>query len=414
MSEDPRALLQRLLQIGIAAADPAFAVPRHLPEPPAGRTYVVAAGKAAASMAKAVEDAWPAGAPLSGIALTRDGHGLPCRRIEVLEAAHPVPDERGPAAARRILAEAEALGPNDLLLALISGGGSALLALPAEGVSFEEKRSVNRALLASGAPIGAMNAIRKRMSAIKGGKLAIAAYPATVVTLAISDVPGDDPGTIASGPTVPMEREDVAGLVARYGVELPASVEERIKGDAEGNANHPVFADACFTMVSKPATMIAAVAKAAGDAGLTVMDLGADVEGEASEVGRQHAALALRASPGTLILSGGETTVTVRAGDACGRGGRNCEYLLALALGLNGAANVTALAADTDGIDGSEDNAGAFIDATTLDRAGSSGVDPATMLVGHDSYTLFERLGDLILTGPTRTNVNDLRMILVS
>ena len=360
-------------------------------------------------MARAVEGAWPADAPLEGFAVTRDGHGLPCERIEVLEASHPVPDDRSLAAASRALALAHGLGPQDLLLCLISGGGSSLLVEPAAGVSLAEKQRINRALLRSGAPIGEMNVVRRHLSAIKGGRLAAAAAPARVVTLAISDVPGDDPGTIASGPTVPdpSTSDDARAVLARYGIKTTATLSETPKPD------NPVFERTGFVMVATPRMMLDAVR--AGIEGVAVIDLGADVEGEAREVGAAHAARALevaRSGEPTLILSGGETTVTV-TGDG-GRGGRNGEYLLALALGLNGRHAVHALAADTDGIDGSQANAGATCGPDTLARARALGLDAAEHLARHDSFTFFEALGDLITTGPTRTNVNDFRAILVN
>ena len=401
--------LRDLFSRAVAAADPAMCVPPHLPEPPAGRTLVIAAGKAAASMARAVESAWPTDLPLGGIAVTRDDHGVPCDRIEVIEAAHPVPDRRGREAAARALDLARGLAADDLLLCLISGGGSSLLTYPAPGVDLAEKQRVNKALLRSGAPIGAMNVVRRHLSAIKGGRLAAAAYPARVVTLAISDVPGDDPGTIASGPTVPDPTtvEDARAALARYGIETNAPLSETPKPD------DPCFERATFQLVATPRMMLDAVVASIND--INVIDLGADVEGEAREVGADHARLARElAATGepTLILSGGETTVTV-TGDG-GRGGRNCEYLLALAIALDGHPRIRALAADTDGIDGSETNAGAVCGPDTLARSRAAGLDAREHLARHDSYTVFEALGDLVVTGPTRTNVNDFRAIAVN
>ena len=401
--------LLELFRRAVGAADPAICVPRHLPEPPAGRTLVLAAGKAAASMAAAVERRWPAHAPLRGLAVTRDGHGVPCERIEVIEAAHPVPDARGRDAAARALQLASDLRADDLLLFLVSGGGSSLLVQPAPGVDLAEKQRINRALLRSGAPIGAINVVRRHLSAIKGGWLAAAAHPARVVTLGISDVPGDDPITIASGPTVadPTSVDDARAVLARYDIRTVAPLSETPKpGEA-------AFERATFTMVATPRTMLDAVIENVRD--VKVMDLGADVEGEAREVAANHADLAREAAKTgepTLILSGGETTVTV-TGES-GRGGRNCEYLLSLAVALDGHPDVRALAADTDGIDGSEDNAGAVCGPDTLARARELGLDAREHLARHDSHAFFQRLDSLIVTGPTRTNVNDFRAIAVN
>ena len=409
--------LRQLFDRAVAAADPAEVLAQFLPAPPKGRTLLVAAGKAAASMARATELAWPKEAPLTGIALTRYDHGMTCERIEVIEAAHPVPDNRGHEAAQRLMKEVAQLGEDDLLLCLISGGGSALLALPAEGISLEEKKAINKALLMSGAPIGEMNTVRKHLSAIKGGRLAEVAAPAQIVTLAISDVPFDDPSTIASGPTVPDPTTvaDAQELLARYEIALPESIRAHLaKPEAETpKPGASTFDRAEFIMTSRPADMLDAVVQSCRDEGHEVVTLGADIEGESRVVAAEQAALALNGSQ-QLILSGGETTVTVEAGQPCGRGGRNCEYLLALAIALNGAPGVYAVAADTDGIDGSEDNAGAMIGPDTLKRAAEAGLDAQAMLDGHDAYTFFEKLGDLIKTGPTRTNVNDFRAIWVS
>ena len=343
-----------------------------------------------------------------------------CSRVEVIEAAHPVPDGRGEIAARRVLAQAETLNADDLLLFLVSGGGSSLLALPAVGLTLADKATVNRALLHSGAPITAMNTVRKRLSAIKGGRLAVAAYPARVVTLAISDVPGDDLGTIASGPTIPEHagRDEVEAILSSYGIDVSGAVRLHLDTPESDvpSPDHPVFQTAQSTLVSRPADMLAAMVRWAERDGHAVISLGADIEGEARQVGRAHARLALehgaRGKP-CLILSGGETTVTVKPGDAVGRGGRNTEYLLALAIELDGAPGIFALAADTDGIDGAESIAGATIAPDMLARARELGLDPQAMLDGHDSATLFRALGDTIETGPTRTNVNDFRAIWV-
>lgn len=413
--------LQAMFRAAVAAADPAVVLARHLPEPPkTGRVVVVGAGKSAAAMARAVEAAWPEVA-LSGVVVTRDGHAVPCRRIEVLEAAHPVPDARSAAAAGRILAAVGGLGPDDLVLALISGGGSALMSLPAPGLTATEKAEVNRLLLASGATIAEMNRVRRRLSAIKGGRLAQAAGPARLVTLAISDVPGDDPRAIASGPTVhdPEAGADLSGLVARLGPGLPAAARRLLLAPP---AAVPAFA-ADYRMIATPMMALEAAAATARAAGLVPLILGDALEGEAREAGTLMAgiarAVALHGQPARgplVLLSGGETTVTLPAhppAARAGRGGRNTEFLLGLALALDGLAGVHALACDTDGIDGSEDAAGAIIDPATLARARALGLDPAALLARHDSYGLFSALGDLVMTGPTLTNVNDFRAVLI-
>lgn len=396
MSE--REFLKRLFAAGIAAADPLLVVPPHLPPPPRGRTLVLGAGKASAAMALAVEKNWPG--ELSGLVVTRYGHGAPCRRIEIVEAGHPLPDEAGEDAARRMLEMAHELGPDDLLLCLISGGGSALLSLPAPGLTLATKREITRRLLRSGAPIGEINCLRKHLSAIKGGRLAAAASPAWVLTLAISDVPGDDPAVIASGPTVPDPStcQDALAILRKYGLPGPVLSESVKRLD-----------NSEFHLIATPMAMLQAAALEAKKEGVPTRILGDDLEGEARDLAREMADLALQSGPG-LLLSGGETTVTVRGS---GRGGRNAEFLLALAIELKGASGIWALAADSDGIDGSEDNAGAFITPDTLSRAAALGLDPAAYLANNDSYSLFEKLGDLLITGPTRTNVNDFRAILI-
>lgn len=416
-----RHLLRQLFDSAVAAANPANCLAQYLPQPPAGRTLLVAAGKAAASMANAAEAAWPAEAPMSGVALTRYGHGMACQKIEVIEASHPVPDEKGYEAAQLLLAQAQELTADDMLLFLVSGGGSALLALPAEGISIDEKKAINKALLMSGAPIGEMNTVRKHLSAIKGGRLAQEASPAQIVTLAISDVPFDDPSTIASGPTVPDPTtvEDAETILEKYGLEIPASVAQHLSSpNAETpKPGHAAFRSTSFHMIATPGDMIDSVTQKFHDQGYNITNMEADIEGEARTVGRHHAkiARAAKAKGGhQLIVSGGETTVTVEDGKPCGRGGRNVEYLLSLAIALEGDENVYALAADTDGIDGSEDNAGAIITPDTLTRARNKGLDPKAMLDGHDAYSLFEALGDLVKTGPTRTNVNDFRAMWVT
>ncbi len=400
-----RQLLSDLFDAAVSAADPAVMVPHHLPCPPRGRTIVVGAGKAAAAMATAVEAHWPG--PLSGLVVTRYGHGAPCQRIAVVEAGHPLPDAAGSDAAARILALVQGLGPDDLVLCLLSGGGSSLLALPAPGLTLADKQALTDTLLRAGAPISDINCVRKHLSAIKGGRLALAAWPAPVVTLAISDVPGDAPSVIASGPTVPdpMTVADARALLDRYAPGATPFLSETPK------AGDPHLSRSSFHLIARPRDALDAAAHLANQKGFAVIDLGADVEGEARDVAARHAQLVLKTTAPAVILSGGETTVTVRGR---GRGGRNAEYLLALGLALNGLAGVHALAADTDGVDGSEDNAGAFLGPDTLRRAASLGLDGQAMLDDNDAYGFFAGLGDLLVTGPTRTNVNDFRAILVS
>jgi hydroxypyruvate reductase len=416
---DERAFLQSLFRAAIDAALPAKVVPAHLPKPPRGRTIVLGAGKASAAMAKAVEDDWSG--PLEGLVVTRTGHGVPCKRIEIVEASHPVPDTRGEDAARRILGLAKTAGPDDLVLCLISGGASALLALPAEGLTLADKQAVNRALLKSGADIGEMNTVRKHLSAIKGGRLAAAAHPARIVALLISDVPGDDPSVIGSGPTVadPTTFADARAILARHGIEPPPAVAARLAAarDETPKPGDPRLAGAAATIVASPLASLAAAADAARKAGVTPLILGDAIEGEAREVGRAMAGIALSArrhgapapAPAAL-LSGGETTVTVRGK---GRGGRNTEFLAGLALQLAGAEGIFALAGDTDGIDGSEDNAGAVVTPDSLSRARTAGLDIYALLAANDAYGLFAGIGDLVVTGPTLTNVNDFRAILI-
>ncbi len=424
----PGALLRRLFEAALAAADPALAVPRFLPHPPAegsgGRTIVVGAGKAAAAMAKAVEDSWPdvARAPLEGLVVTRYGHALPCRHIEVVEAAHPVPDQAGLDAAKRILAMVQGLGPDDLVLCLISGGGSALLSLPAPGITLEEKQAVNKALLRSGAAIDEMNCLRKHLSAIKGGRLAAAAAPARVVSLLISDVPGDDPAVIASGPTVPDPTTfaDALAILEKYGIDAPASVTAHLKAGAEETPKpgDPRLANTETHLIARPQDALEAAAAVAREEGVTPVILGDSIEGEAREVAQVMAGIARQvarfgqpAAAPCVLLSGGETTVTLRG---TGRGGRNAEFLLALTVALEGAPGIYALACDTDGIDGSEDNAGAIAGPGCLPRAAAAGIDAKAMLADNDGYGFFSALSDLVVTGPTLTNVNDFRAILVT
>lgn len=418
---DPRQLLLECFRAAVDRALPEGVLAAHLPEaPPAGRIIVLGAGKAAAAMAAAVEVAWP-DAPLEGLVITRYAHSLPTRCIEVVEAGHPMPDAAGAEAAARIARLAEGAGPDDLVLFLASGGGSALLALPADGVSLDDKRRVNAALLRSGADIGEMNAVRKHLSALKGGRLAALAAPASVLTLAISDVTGDRVDVIASGPTVPDESTlaDALAVLARYRIEPPASVAARL---ADPAAETPKPGDAVFTntdfrMIATPQQALEAAAEAARAAGVTPLILSDRIEGESREAGKVLAGIAMQAAahgqpvqPPAILLSGGETTVTVRGQ---GRGGRNAEFLLGLTLALGGHPRIHALAADTDGIDGSEENAGARCGPDSLARMRRAGLDPAALLADNDAYEAFAVLDDLIVTGPTRTNVNDFRAILI-
>jgi len=416
---EPRAFLTGLFQAAIDAASPGKSLARFLPAPPKGRTIVVGAGKAAASMAAAVEAAWEG--PLEGLVVTRYGHGAPNARIEVIEAAHPVPDDAGEKAALRILECVRTLSADDLVLCLISGGGSALLAAPAPGLTLEDKRAINRALLKSGADIAEMNCVRKHLSAIKGGRLALAAAPARVVSLVISDVPGDDLSIIASGPTVPdpSTSAEALAILRRYRIDAPARVVAHLESVASETPKpgHPRFAAVSNVLIATPQMSLQAAARAARAAAVTPVLLGDAIEGEAREVGKVFAGIArsaaLHGEPARgpcVLLSGGETTVTVRGQ---GRGGRNAEFLLGLAIALNGAPGVHALAGDTDGIDGSEDNAGAYLAPDTLARAAALGLGAKDRLADNDAYSLFHALGDLVVTGPTLTNVNDFRAIWV-
>ncbi|WP_373851382.1 glycerate kinase [Delftia acidovorans] len=429
---DPQAFLLDLYRAAVKDAQPLYSMAQCLPKPPKGRTLVLGAGKAGGSMAQALEALWPADAPLSGLVVTRYHHIPPrpeglAQRIEVVEAAHPVPDAAGLAAAERILALTEGLTEDDLVLCLISGGGSALLTLPAEGIDLEEKQRINRALLESGAAIGEMNCVRKHLSRIKGGRLGAACAPARVVTLTISDVPGDDPSIIASGPTVPDASScaDALAILARYRIDVPESVRRALEA---GELETPKPGDARFDghevhMIATPQHSLEAAARVAEAAGLRTHVLSDEIEGESREVAKVHAALARAvarhgqpfAKP-CVILSGGETTVTIRqrpAGTPKGRGGRAGEFCMGLAQALQGQEKVWALAADTDGIDGVEDNAGARVSPDTLARAQAQGMRIAEYLDRNDAYGFFDALGDLVVTGPTHTNVNDFRAILV-
>ncbi|MBI1394835.1 MAG: DUF4147 domain-containing protein [Betaproteobacteria bacterium] len=415
----PRELLRRMFDAAVASALPDKCVPPHLPEPPRGRTVVIGAGKASAAMAAAVEMHWPG--EIEGLVVTRYGHKVPTRHIEIVEAAHPVPDMAGREAAERILRLVQGLGEDDLVLCLISGGGSSLLTLPAAGLTLQDKQAINRALLRSGANITEMNCVRKHLSAIKGGRLAAAAAPARVVTLTISDVPGDDPAVIASGPTIADRTTyaDALGILRKYHITEPAGVLEHLAAghDETPKPGDPRLARCETHMIATPQMALEAAAQVAREAGITPLILGNALEGESRDVALVHAGIARQVlahgqpvpSP-CVLLSGGETTVTVRGQ---GRGGRNVEFLLALAVALEGAAGVHALAGDTDGIDGAEETAGAIVTPDTLTRALALGVDAKASLADNDGHGFFEALGDTVVTGPTLTNVNDFRAILI-
>lgn len=419
MNYEPRALLKAMFDAAIAAALPDKSLPASLPKPPKGRTIVVGCGKAAASMAKAVEDHWPG--RLSGLVVTRYGHGVRTREIEVVEASHPVPDHAGQAAARRILELVQRLSPDDLVLFLVSGGGSSLLALPAPGLTLEDKQAINKALLKSGANITEMNCVRKHLSAVKGGRLAAACAPAQLVTLAISDIPGDDPAVIASGPTVGDSTTfaDAIAILKKYGITEPAAVVAHLRAAKEETPKpgDPRLAHAQLRMIATPQMSLEAAAGVARRAGITPVVLGDAIEGESRDVAMVHAGIARQvrrhgqpAKTPCVLLSGGETTVTVRGK---GRGGRNAEFLLALAVALNADPGIYALAGDTDGVDGTEDNAGAILTPDSLARALSLNLDAKRMLADNDGYRFFSGLGDLVVTGPTLTNVNDFRAVLI-
>lgn len=418
--KDPRQLLRRMFDAAVASAQPAQCIPLHLPAEPAGRLVVIGAGKASAEMARAVEAYWPG--ELSGLVVTRYGYAVPCERIEIVEAAHPVPDAAGLAAAARMLSVVEGLSADDLVLCLISGGGSALLPLPAEGLSLEDKQQVNRELLRCGATIGEMNCVRRHLSAIKGGRLAAACHPARVVNLLISDVPGDDPINIASGPTVPDPTTcaDALAIVRRYGLDLPPAVLDLLEsGRGESvKPGDPRLARVQTHMIAAPQLALEAAAAVAWEAGLAAHILGDAIEGEARDVGKVMAGIALQVAdcgqpftPPCVLLSGGETTVTVRGR---GRGGRNVEFLLALGVALDGHPAIHALAADTDGVDGQEEIAGAFLSPDSLARAWAQGLRPREALADNDGHGFFGALGDAVVTGPTLTNVNDFRAILIT
>lgn len=414
----PNEFLKSLFDTAVSAADPMRCVPAALPEKPSGRVVVIGAGKASARMAEAVESAW---GPCEGLVVTRDGYSRPTQGIEILEASHPVPDARGLEATRRLLDLAESFDENDFVLALISGGGSALLVQPAGAITLEEKQAVNEALLASGAPIDQMNAVRKHLSRIKGGQLAAAVYPARMLSLMISDVPGDDPADIASGPTVgdAAGADDAAAILQRWSIDVPASVQAVLRGESGVlQPGDERLARTDNRVIAAPSQSLAAAAKQAGDAGCSVRLLGDALEGEARDLAREQAQLALDiqsgmkdGDPPVLLLSGGECTVT-RNGD--GIGGPNAEYALALALALNGAPGIFALAGDTDGVDGAAEVAGALVGPDTLQRARDAGLDPTAELANNNAHGFFGQIGDQLITGPTLTNVNDFRAVLIA
>jgi hydroxypyruvate reductase len=412
-------LLRKMFDAAVASAQPALCVQRHLPAPPKGRLIVIGAGKASAAMAQAVEAIWQG--PLSGLVVTRYGYEVPCQRIEIVQAAHPVPDASGLHAAERMLDVVRGLSPDDLVLCLISGGGSSLLPMPQPGLTLADKQVINRSLLNSGATISEMNCLRRHLSAIKGGRLAAACFPAQVLTLLISDVPGDDPINIASGPTVgdPTTCEDALGIVRRYGIALPPAAWKVLEsGQGESvKPDDPRLARVQTRIIAAPQMALEAAAAVARETGYAAHILGDAIEGEARDVGKVMAGIALQVAnrqqpftPPCVLLSGGETTVTVRGN---GRGGRNVEWLMSLAIALNGHPRIHAMAGDTDGVDGQEDIAGAIAGPDTLTRAWASGLRPAEQLVNNDGHGFFSALGDSVITGPTLTNVNDFRAILI-
>lgn len=415
MSETQIKLMREMFDAAVKAALPDATLPLFIPSPPKGRTIVVGAGKGSAAMARVFEKNYIA--PIEGLIVTRYGHAVKCDRIEIVEASHPVPDDAGTKAAARMLQMVQGLTQNDLVVALISGGGSALLSLPVDGVSVEDKRAVNKALLKSGAPIDEMNCVRKHLSKIKGGRLAAAAYPAKVISLVISDVPGDDLAAVASGPTVPDPTTfaEARAILAKYAIEVPASVTHHLSETLDETPKH--LSNTQSHCIASPQKSLEAAAKIASAAGYAAVILGDAIEGEARDVGIVMAGIAFQTQrfgqpikPPCAIISGGETTVTVKG---TGAGGRNVEYILSLALKLNGAANIHALAGDTDGIDGAREVAGAIITPSTLARARAKGIDPWASLSNNDGHGFFDSLGDQVITGPTLTNVNDFRVILV-
>ena len=409
-----------MFDAAINAAQPSLCVPRHLPQPPSGRVVVIGAGKASAAMARAVEDHWRG--ELSGVVVTRYGYTVPCQRIEIIEAAHPVPDAASLAASERLLKAVQDLRPEDLVLCLISGGGSALMVRPLPGLTLEDKQAVNRALLKSGATIREMNCVRRHLSAVKGGRLGAACYPAKLITLLISDVPGDNPVDIASGPTVadPTTCADALAILRRHAIEVSPNVLEILEsGRGETlKPGNPRLAGAETRIIATPQMALEAAAEVANRAGVAAMILGDSIEGEAREVGNVMAGIARQvgahgqpcAAP-CVLLSGGETSVTVRGG---GRGGRNVEFLLALAIALDRQAGVYAIAGDTDGVDGTEEIAGAYLAPDSVPRALAQGINARNSLANNDGHSFFEAIGDAVVTGPTLTNVNDFRAILIT
>jgi len=421
MADNPKAFFQRLFHVAIRAADPAVCLPPHLPPRPKGRTVVVGAGKGAAQLAQVLENVWDG--PLEGAIVTRRGFGAATKRIEVIEASHPVPDEAGNRGARRLLELVQGLPRDDLVIALITGGGSALLPAPAGGLTLEDEIRINEVLLTSGAPISAMNTVRKHVSAIKGGRLALAAHPARVVTLVVSDIPGDDPGLVSSGPTVPTAstRQDALAIIDRYRLKLPQAALDHLHSPAADapRPDDPRLAGNEVKVIASARLSLEAAAGWAEAQGIRTAILSDAIEGEARDVGLVHGAIAreiaLRDQPfarPVLLLSGGETTVTLGHGET-GKGGRNGEFLLSFAIAVAEMKGIEGFAADTDGIDGSETNAGAFADFTTVRRLAEHGLDAKALLASHDSWTAFNALGDLFTPGPTGTNVNDFRAILV-
>ncbi|WP_312420409.1 glycerate kinase [Shinella sp.] len=417
--QDHRALLVSLFDAAVEAANPEHCLRPFLPEVPRGRTIVVGAGKGSAQLARALEKIWPG--KLEGAVVTRYGYSAACDHIEVLEASHPVPDAAGLLASERLLGLVQDLTADDLVIALVCGGGSALLPAPAPGLDLADEISLNEALLRSGAPISAMNAIRKQFSRIKGGRLAMAAHPAKVVTLVVSDIPGDDPALVSSGPTIPSATtsHDAIAMIDRYGIDLPEKLIRLLhSGNDAPRIDDPVFQGHSVHVVASAKVSLEAAASAAAKQGIRAVILSDSLEGEAREAGAFHAAIAREVERygrpferPIIVLSGGETTVTVRGN---GKGGRNTEFLLALALNISGIPGIYALAADTDGIDGSEDNAGAFVDSNTIDRMLSAGVSAEDFLMKNDAWTAFATIGDLFVCGPTGTNVNDFRALLIT
>lgn len=419
MQQEDRSYLSALFDSAILAADPKAALAAHLPAKPKGRVVVIGAGKGSAQMAAALEELWDG--PLEGVVVTRYGFGAKCQSIRILEASHPVPDNAGMVASQAMFDAVQGLTADDLVIALISGGGSALLTAPAEGLTLNDEIELNKSLLASGASISVMNMIRKRVSRIKGGRLAAAAHPAGVVSLIVSDVPGDDPADVASGPTVPAasNAEAVLNAISNYKISLPASISDFLKTttDSAPSTDDPSFKNDQVIVIASAARSLEAAEKTSVEMGIPAVILSDSIEGEAREVAKMHAALAREVkhrnrpfnAPITL-LSGGETTVTL-AGS--GKGGRNTEFLLSFAIEIDGTKGISAIAADTDGIDGSEDNAGAFVDGTSASRMRAAGIDPAAALANNDAFTAFDAIGDIFAPGPTGTNVNDFRAILI-